>query len=82
MAPGLRHDTLARIDEEDREFCVRCPGRHIARVLFMSGRIGNNERTPRRREEPVGNVDRDFLFALRLQPVNEQGKSISSSVVP
>ena len=44
MAPRLRQNALARIDEYDGEFRVRCAGRHIARVLFMPGRIGNDKR--------------------------------------
>ena len=39
----------------------------ITRVLLVSGRVGDDELAPLGREEPVGDVDRDALLALRLE---------------
>jgi len=69
---GLGQHTLARVDEDDREVTVRCTGRHVARVLLVPGRVGDDERALGRREEAVGDVDRDALLPLRLQPVDQK----------
>ncbi len=38
----------------------------------MAGRVGDDERPPRRGEIAVGDVDGDALLALGLQPVEQQ----------
>jgi hypothetical protein len=38
----------------------------------VPGRVGQDERPPRRREVAVGDVDRDALLALGAQAVGEQ----------
>jgi hypothetical protein len=38
----------------------------------VTGRVGDDELPLRRCEEAVGDVDRDALLALGLQPVDEQ----------
>src|SRR4029077_16064599 len=50
----------------------RRAGGHVAGVLLVAGRVGEDELAARRREVAVGYVDRDALFALRLQAVGEQ----------
>ena len=40
----------------------------------MAGRIGNHERAPRRCKKPVGDIDRDALFALGLEAVEQERK--------
>ena len=63
---------LRRVDQQDGEVGGRGAGRHVARVLDVAGRVGDDEAAARRREEAVGDVDGDALLALRLQPVDEQ----------
>ena len=72
MPPGLGEDALARIDQQHREIGGRGAGRHVAGVLLVARRIGDDEGAPRRREKAVGDVDRDALLALVLEPVEQQ----------
>ena len=72
MAPRLRQHALARIDQHDGEVGGRGAGRHVARVLLMAGRVGDDELALRRREEAIGDIDGDALLALGLQPVDQQ----------
>ena len=72
MPARLRQKALARIDQQDREVRVRGAGRHVAGILLVAGRIGDDERAFRRREIAVGDVDRDALLALRLEAVDEE----------
>jgi hypothetical protein len=41
--------------------------------LFVSGRIGDDEASPRRREIAISDVDRDALLALGGEAVDEKG---------
>jgi len=50
----------------------RRAGDHVARVLHVPGRVGEDERALRRGEVAVGDVDRDPLLALGPQAVGEQ----------
>ncbi len=72
MAPGLAQHALARIDQHDGEIGGRCAGRHVARVLFVAGRVGNDELALRRGEEAIGDIDGDALLALGLEAVDQQ----------
>ena len=74
VPPRLREHALARIDQDHGKLRVRGAGRHVARILLMPRRVGDDERAPRRGEEPVGDVDGDALLALRLEPVEQQGE--------
>ena len=47
-------------------------GDHVAGVLSVSGRVGQDETAMRRGEVPVRHVDGDALLALRPQTVGEQ----------
>ena len=58
----------------DRQVAGRCPGRHVAGVLFMARRVGNDEFALGGGEIPVGYVDGDALLALGLQAVHQKGK--------
>src|SRR5262249_35592079 len=40
MTPGLHHDALAGVDQEDGELCGRGAGRHVAGILLVTGRVG------------------------------------------
>ena len=52
----------------------RRAGRHVARVLLVAGRIGDDEFAPRGGEIAIGDVDRDSLLAFGAQAVREQRK--------
>ena len=72
MAARLRQDALARVDQDDGEFGGGGAGRHVARILLMAGRIGNDEGAFVRAEIAIGDVDGDALFALRRKTVEQQ----------
>ncbi|EXI85236.1 MAG: hypothetical protein AW12_02284 [Candidatus Accumulibacter sp. BA-94] len=42
VAAGLRQDALARVDEDDRQVCGRCRSHHVARVLLVARRVGDD----------------------------------------
>ena len=69
---GLLQHAFARVDEYYGEFRGRSTGRHVARVLLMPRCIGNDKGALRRRKETIGDVDRDALLPLVLEPVEEQ----------
>ena len=70
----LRANTASRIDHEDRDVAVRCRHRHVAGVLLVTRRVGDEHATPVRQVHvPVRDVDRDALRALVLQAVQQQG---------
>ena len=64
--------TLARIDQDYRQVGGGRARDHVARVLLMPGRIGDNETPLRGREITIRHVDRDALLTLRAQPVGQQ----------
>ena len=72
MTSCLRQDPLARVDQQDREIRRRGARGHVAGIFLVAGRIGNDELALLGGEEPVGDIDGDALFALRLQAVHEQ----------
>ena len=74
MAPRLGDDAVAGVDEDDGQVRGRCAGDHVARVLHMAGRVGNDEGAAGRGEVAVGDVDGDALLALGAQAVGEEGE--------
>ena len=72
VAPRLLEHTLARVDEHEREVGGRRAGHHVARVLHVARRVGDDELATRRREVAVRDVDRDALLALGAEAVGEQ----------
>ena len=72
VPPRLRQHALPRVDEHDRELGGGRAGDHVARVLDVAGRVGDDELAAGRREVPVGDIDRDVLLALGAQAVGEQ----------
>ncbi len=72
VALGLREHALARVDEHDRQVGRRGARDHVARVLLVAGRVGDDEAPLRRGEVAVRDVDRDPLLALRAQTVGQQ----------
>ena len=72
MAMGLREQPFARVDEHDREVGVGSAGGHVARILLVARRVGDDERAPRCREVAIGDVDRDALLTLGFEPVDQE----------
>ncbi len=72
MATGLRQDALARVDQDDREIGGRGAGRHIAGILLVSGRIGDDEGALFGVEIAIGDIDGDALFALGGKTVHQK----------
>jgi hypothetical protein len=72
MTPGLSEHALARIDEDDGEIGGRCTGHHIAGILLVAGRIGDDELALVGGEEAIGDVDGDALLALGGETVDEK----------
>jgi hypothetical protein len=63
-----------RVHQDHREVRSRGAGRHVARVLLVARAVGDDVLAPVGVEVPVGDVDRDALLALGLQPVHQQGE--------
>ena len=55
-------------------FAVRRAGDHVARVLHMARRVGDDEFPSRRGEVAVGHINGDALFAFGAQAVGEIGE--------
>ena len=72
VAPRLRQHALAGIDQHHRQIGGRGAGRHVAGVLLVAGRVGDDEAAPAGGEETVGDVDGDALLALGLETVHKQ----------
>ncbi len=77
MAARLREHAFGHVDEDHREVGGRRAGHHVARVLHVAGRVGDDEAAPRRREVPVRHVDGDLLLALGAQAVGHQRRDRS-----
>ena len=73
MAAGLHLHAARGVDEDNGEMRGRRARSHVARVLLVTGRIGDDELAPVGIEEAVGHVDRDALLAFGLESVDEQG---------
>ena len=72
VPPRLRQDALARIDEDDGELGLRGAGRHVAGVLLVARRVGDDEGAVAGREIAIGDIDGDALLALGRQAVDQQ----------
>jgi hypothetical protein len=55
----------------------RGAGDHVAGILLVAGRVGDDELALVGGEEAVGDVDGDALLALGGEAVDQQAKSIS-----
>ncbi len=71
---GLGQHALARVDQDDGQVGGRGAGDHVAGVLFVARRVGDDELALVGGEEPVGDIDGDALFALGRQAVHQQGE--------
>ena len=74
MAARLLDDAVARIDQQDGELRGRRGRDHVARVLLVARRVGDDELALRRGEVAVRDVDGDALLALGGQAVGQQRK--------
>jgi hypothetical protein len=72
MAMSLREQPLARVDEHNREIGVGRASRHVAGELLMTGRIRDDERALFGGEVTIGDVDRDALLSLGLEPIDQE----------
>ena len=72
MAMNLREQPFARVDEHDSKVGVGRARRHVAGVLLVARRVGDDERAPRCREVAIGDVDRDTLLMLGFEPVDQE----------
>ena len=72
VPPRLGQHATPRIDQQHGEVAIRRAGRHVARVLHVARRIGDDEFPPWRREIAIGDVDGDLLLAFGLQAVDQQ----------
>ena len=70
---GLLQHLLAGVHQQHGQVCVRCPRHHVAGIMQMTGRIGDDETPVLCREMMIADIDRDALLALGLQPVEQQG---------
>ncbi len=57
VAAGLRQQALARVDQQDGELRIGGAGRHVAGVLLVAGRVGDDEGALLGREIAVGDID-------------------------
>ena len=72
VAARLLLHAVPGIDEEDGDVGRRRAGRHVARVLLVPGRVGQDELPARGRKVAIRDVNRDALLALGPQPVGEE----------
>lgn len=63
-----------RIYQDNGGIGGRCARYHVAGVLFVSGRVGDDEFALGRGEIAVGDIDGDALFALGGKAVGEAGE--------
>ena len=74
MAHGLFQHAVAGIDQNNRQIGGRSARHHVARILYVSRRVGDDELAARRGEVAVCNVDSYALFAFCTQTVCQQGE--------
>ena len=72
VAFGLAGQAFLDGDQDEREIGDGSAGRHVGGIFLVPGRIDDDELAARRREEAIGNVDRDVLLALGRQSVQQQ----------
>ena len=72
VAPRLGEHALARIDQDDGEIGGRGAGRHVAGILLMARRVGDDEFALVGGEGAIGDIDGDALLALGRKAVDEQ----------
>ena len=68
----LRQHAFASVDQNHRHIGRRCTRHHVARVLLVPRRVGDDELAPVGGEETVGHVDRDALLTLCRETIDQQ----------
>ncbi len=74
VAARLAQNALGRVHQHHGGFGGGSAGGHVARVLLVARRVGDDELAARRGKIAVGDVDGDALLALGAQAVGEQRK--------
>ena len=74
MPARLFLQPVARIDQDERQVGGGRTGHHVARVLRVPRRVGDDELALRRGEVAVGHIDGDALLALGAQTVGDEGE--------
>ena len=74
VAFGLGDDPVTSVDQDDCELAGRRARDHVAGVLLVAWRVGDDELALRCREVAISDVDGDALLALGLEPVGEKRK--------
>ena len=68
----MHEHALARVDQDHGEVGGGRAGHHVAGVLLVAGRVGDDELALLGGEEAVGHIDGDALLALGGQPVDQE----------
>ena len=74
MAARLRQHAFARIHQDDRRIGGGRAGNHVARVLLVTGCVGDDVLARRGREVTVCHVDGDALLTFGREAVEQQRK--------
>ena len=72
VAARLRQHALAGVDQDHGQLGGRGAGHHVAGVLLVPRRVGDDELALVGREEAVGDVDGDALLALGGEAIDQQ----------
>ena len=72
VPPRLGQHALARVDQDDRKVGSGRAGHHIAGILFVAGRFRHDEFALFGGEKAIGDVDRDALFALCREAIDQK----------
>src|ERR1700722_1345812 len=74
MPSRLHENAFAGVYQNDR--CVRRRGArgHVARVLLMAGRVGDDELAASRREIAIRHIDGDALLSLSTQAIGQESE--------
>ena len=74
MSARLFGHAIAGIYQYDGQIAVGCSGDHIASVLHMARRVGDDELAPWSRKIFVSHIYGDALFSFGFQPVGKNGE--------
>ena len=74
VAPRLRKKSFGSVNQNDSQVGCRSACRHVSGVLFVAGRVRNDEFAPRGRKIAVSHVNGDALLAFGTQAIRDQRK--------
>ena len=74
VAAGLCQHPSTRVDQDDSGVGRRGAGDHVAGVLLVTRRIGDDELALFGREEAISDIDGDALLPLCGQTIDQQGE--------